>query len=87
MYRPARRALCQCVDFQLKRALQVGCFVVVDDVFLGQFVEHGYYFGQQSFGSGFVGRIAQCFHGVTSGFVVVFVVQTTRFGLTDTFFG
>ncbi len=70
---------------KLQTAFQIPRLVLVDDVDLGEFVEHRADFREQSLGSGFVCRIAQGLHRVAGGLVVIAVTQTTNLRLANSF--
>ena len=78
--------LLQTVNVNLQAAFEVGCFVLVNDVLLCEFVQHCSYFGKQSLSSSFVGGTTQCLHSVTSCSVVVLIRNPVSLGLANTFF-
>lgn len=78
-----RDARLERVDVELDGALEVCGLVLVHDVVLGQLVEHGRYFGQQSFCSALLGGRTQRFHSVTRRLVEQTVVSPLRDGLTN----
>ena len=67
--------------------LQIGRFVLVNHIFLGQFVQHGSYLGQHFRCFRFVLLGAQILNGVTRCASLVFVQNPLRFVGTDSFFG
>ena len=75
----------QSVHVFLDAAFEVASFVGVNDVSFGEFVEHGSNLGKESFSGSFICRIAQCFHCVTSCFVIISVPKSAGFGLSDSF--
>jgi len=62
---------------------EVGGLIVVDDVSLGQFVDHSDHSGQQGLSGLFVLFVAQFFDCVTNGFMLVPVAQANRFVSPD----
>lgn len=83
----ARGGLSQRSDVLAELALQIGRFVLVDHVFLGQLVYHRDYLGEQLRSFGFVRTQTQFFDRVTGRFVVVTVAQTFFVVGTDTLDG
>mgnify|MGYP001543318903 FL=1 len=73
----------QCVYVLLDAAFEVAGLVGMDDIPLGELVEHGAYFRQECFGSGLVRRVAQCLHGIAGCLVIISVLKPVRFGLTN----
>ena len=68
--------LLELVDENRQTALEVGGLVDVNDVVLGQFVQHGHHTGQH-FSSFFpAGQGAQFAHRVAGGLMVITVAQT-----------
>ena len=63
--------------------LQVGCFVLVDDVSLGKFVKHGAHQRQQGRGLLGVGRRAKLADSVAGCLVLVAVAIALLFVRTD----
>lgn len=62
-------------------ALEVGRLVLVNDIHLGELVEHGGHFRKQYQSGLLLGRVAQRLHGVTSRLVVIFVPNLPHLGL------
>ena len=60
---------------QLERAFQVTGLVLVDDVVLGQLVQHRRYLGQQRFGSALLAGVAQRLHRIARRLVIETVVR------------
>ena len=83
---PARSGL-ERVDVQLERAFQVTGLVLVDDVVLGQLVQHRRYLGQQRFGSALLAGIAQRLHRIARRLVIETVVRTFGNGLANPLLG
>ena len=77
----------QTVNVNLQTALKVGCFVLVNNVLLGEFVQHSSYFGEKFLSSSFVGGATERFHSVTGCSVVILIRNTTSLCLANTFFG
>ena len=65
----------QVVNVNLQAALQVSCLVLVNYVLLCELVQHCSYFGQKSLGSSLIGGTTQSLHRITSGAVVVLILQ------------
>src|SRR6476469_4871361 len=68
-------------------ALVVSSFVLVDDVLLGQTVQHRSHLLQQLLSSRFIGGRAQLFDSSTGGFVLVTVQHALGFVAADAFEG
>jgi len=73
------------IHLQGKTGLQVGSLVLVDDILLGQLVDHGDYFREQFDHLFLVGFGTEFFDGITRGFCIIPVVQPFCFGLPDPF--
>jgi hypothetical protein len=70
---------------KLEATLQITRFVFVDNVFLGELIQHSGNFGQKSLGRTFVRGVAQSFDRIAGGFVIVPVANPVHLGLTDSF--
>jgi hypothetical protein len=68
-----------------KLGLQVTGLVLVDDTALGDLVDDGIHLRQLALSLGLVGKGSEFSHLVTHGFGIVTVVQTSFFGLTNSF--
>ena len=65
--------------------LQVGGFVIVDNIDLSQLVQHGGYLRQHFGGSGFFGCGSQFLDRIPGGLGKILVMLSPVFRLTDTF--
>ena len=72
---------------QLKCALEVTGLVLVDDVVLGQLVQHGGNFRQQGLGSALFRRVAQRLHGIAGCLGIKPVMGTLGDRLANPFLG
>ena len=68
---------------KLKRTFKVTGLVLVDDIELGQLVQHGSNLREQCLGGTLLRRVAQRLHGITGRLVIKAVVCTLRDRLTD----
>ena len=66
---------------------QITGLVLVDDVVLGQLVQHRRYLGQQRFGSALLAGIAQRLHRIARRLVIETVVRTFGNGLANPLLG
>ena len=79
-----RRGLfAEALDMLCQLRLEVGCFVLVDDVGLSQFVEHLLNAGIELFSFFLVGHGAQFANGVAHRFCIVAVVLVSFLRLTN----
>ena len=72
---------------QLERAFQVTGLVLVDDVVLGQLVQHRRYLGQPRFGSALLAGVAQRIPRNARRRVIETVVRTFGIGLENPLLG
>lgn len=75
--------LFQRVNVELQAALQVGGFVLVDDIALGQLVQHAAYLGQQLHRFLLIGARADVPYGVTGGLVLIAITLVAGLALAD----
>ena len=73
------------VNVQLQAALQVGCFVLVNHIVFGQFVQHGGHLRKQYYGCILFCGVTQRLHRVARGFVIIFVPSVLNLGLAHSF--
>ena len=66
-----------------KARLQVGSLVVMDDIFLGQLIQHGRNFRQHFGGSSLFRGVPQALNRVTSSLGKIFIMLSLCFRLTD----
>lgn len=70
------KAELQCVYVELECAFEVARLVLVDDVVLGELVQHSGYLRKQCLRCALLGGVAQCLHSVACGLVIETVVGT-----------
>ena len=80
-------ALSELVDVQSQLRFQVAGFVFVDNIFLGQLVEHRRNFYIQCGSLVFLSHGAQFAHGITGGLGIVSVAQVSGLRLSDSLDG
>ena len=71
---------------QLDGAFGVGGLVLVHDVVLCKFVQHGGYLGKQGLGGALLRGVAERFHGIACRLVVKTVVGALGQRLTNSLF-
>lgn len=74
------------VDMQHQAGLDICSFVLVDDIVLGQLIEHLLYFGKELISFGLISRSAELTHSVTCRLCVISVVQSACGSLADTLY-
>lgn len=79
-------ALCQTINVELKARLDVGCFVLVDNVVLGKLVQHLLHLRQKFYSGCLVSSSAEFANSVTHSLSVVSVVQSASRRLTNSFY-
>jgi len=75
------------VDLQCQLRLQVRCLILVNNVFLGQFVDHGYHFRILLDSLFLAGFRTEILDGIPCGFGAVAVIQPSGFRLLRSFYG
>ena len=81
---PQKSNLCELVHINGDTALQVGCFVLVDDVDLCELVNHSEHLRHGSLGCCFVGGIADRLDGVAGCTCILFVMHSAFLALAIT---
>mgnify|MGYP001598390495 CR=1 FL=1 len=79
----SRDRLFQRINVELQTALQVGRLVLVDDVALGQLIEHAAHLGQQFHRFLLVGARADVAYGVPRGLVLIAIALVAGLALAD----
>lgn len=76
----------QRIHVELDAALEVSCFVLMNDIHFGKLIEHSGHFRKKNQSGVFVRRVTQSLHRVTRRFVVISVVRIFNGGLAYSFF-
>lgn len=66
-----------------KARLEVGSLIVMNDISLGQLIQHGRNFRQHFGGGGLFRSVPQAFNSVAGGLCEILVMISLRFCLTD----
>ncbi len=75
--------LLQAVHMVGQLGLQVGGFVLMDDMALGQFVEHSNHFRIKIRGFLFVSGLSQLLNRITRCLCIITIMQPSLLGLSD----